>query len=46
MENCESLEQLRAMESGMRMDVAVVDAFPLSIDTQEDLDKARLVMAG
>jgi len=46
LENCESLEQLRAMESGMRMDVAVVDAFPLSIDTQEDLYQARLFMAG
>ncbi len=46
LENCESLEQLRSMESGMRMDVAIVDAFPLSIDTQEDLDKARSMMAG
>lgn len=37
----EKLEQLRALEAGMRIDVAVVDAVPLGVDTQEGLDKAR-----
>lgn len=37
----EKLEQLRALEHGMRIDVAVVDTVPLGVDTQEDLDKAR-----
>lgn len=41
----EKLEQLRALEAGMRIDVAVVDAVPLGIDTPEDLAKAREVLA-
>jgi 3-deoxy-manno-octulosonate cytidylyltransferase (CMP-KDO synthetase) len=46
LENSENLEQLRAMEAGMRIEVTIVDTFPLGIDTQEDLEKARLIMAG
>ncbi|PCI02815.1 MAG: 3-deoxy-manno-octulosonate cytidylyltransferase [Hyphomicrobiales bacterium] len=38
----EKLEQLRALEAGMRIDVALVDAVPLGVDTPEDLEKARL----
>jgi 3-deoxy-manno-octulosonate cytidylyltransferase (CMP-KDO synthetase) len=41
----EKLEQLRALEAGMRIDVAVVDAVPLGVDTPEDLAKAREVLA-
>lgn len=37
----EKLEQLRALEAGMRIDVAVVDTVPLGVDTQADLDRAR-----
>lgn len=37
----EKLEQLRALESGMRIDVAVVDTVPLGVDTPADLERAR-----
>ena len=37
----ERLEQLRALENGMRIDVAIVDAVPLGVDTPEDLARAR-----
>lgn len=37
----EKLEQLRALEAGMRIDVAVVDTVPLGVDTMEGLEKAR-----
>lgn len=37
----EKLEQLRALEAGMRIDVAVVDTVPLGVDTPETLEKAR-----
>ena len=41
LEQRERLEQLRALEAGMRIAVARVDAVPLSVDTPEDLAKAR-----
>ncbi|MFM7083500.1 MAG: 3-deoxy-manno-octulosonate cytidylyltransferase, partial [Hyphomicrobium sp.] len=37
----ERLEQLRAIEDGMRVDVSIVDTVPLGVDTPEDLEKAR-----
>ena len=37
----EKLEQLRALEAGLRIDVAVVDTVPLGVDTPEDLARAR-----
>jgi 3-deoxy-manno-octulosonate cytidylyltransferase (CMP-KDO synthetase) len=37
----EKLEQLRALEAGMRIDVTVVDTVPLGVDTPEDLERAR-----
>ena len=37
----ESLEQLRALENGMRIDVEIVNTVPLGVDTPEDLEKAR-----
>ena len=39
LEKRESLEQLRALENGLKIAVKIVDAHPLSVDTQEDLDK-------
>jgi 3-deoxy-manno-octulosonate cytidylyltransferase (CMP-KDO synthetase) len=41
LEKRERLEQLRALEAGMRIVVARVDEAPLSVDTPEDLEKAR-----
>ncbi|MBT5263660.1 MAG: 3-deoxy-manno-octulosonate cytidylyltransferase [Rhodospirillaceae bacterium] len=40
----EGLEQLRAMEAGMRIDVACVDTVPLTVDTPADLARARSLM--
>ncbi|MCO5072154.1 MAG: 3-deoxy-manno-octulosonate cytidylyltransferase [Rhizobiaceae bacterium] len=37
----ERLEQLRALEAGMRIDVEVVKSIPLGVDTAEDLERAR-----
>ncbi len=45
LERREKLEQLRALEAGMRIDVAVVDTVPLGVDTQADLDRAREILA-
>lgn len=41
LERREKLEQLRALEAGMSIAVARVDKVPLSVDTQEDLERAR-----
>ena len=46
LERREKLEQLRALEVGMRIDVALVDTVPLGVDTPEDLEKARAVLTG
>ena len=40
----ERLEQLRALEAGMRIDVALTDAIPVSVDTPGDLEKARAAL--
>ena len=45
LERRERLEQLRALEAGMRIDVAVVDVAPLGVDTPEDLERARATLA-
>jgi 3-deoxy-manno-octulosonate cytidylyltransferase (CMP-KDO synthetase) len=45
LEQRESLEQLRALEAGMRIDVAIVDGVPLGVDTPEHLDEARRQVA-
>ena len=45
LEQRESLEQLRALAAGMRIDVASVAAIPLGVDTQDDLDRARTLLA-
>ena len=40
----EKLEQLRALEAGMRVDVAIVDSVPLGVDTPEELAQARAAL--
>ena len=45
LEERERLEQLRALEAGMRIDVALVDTVPLGVDTPADLAKARALIA-
>jgi 3-deoxy-manno-octulosonate cytidylyltransferase (CMP-KDO synthetase) len=45
LEKREKLEQLRALEAGMRIDVALVDTVPLGVDTPADLERARHVLA-
>jgi 3-deoxy-manno-octulosonate cytidylyltransferase (CMP-KDO synthetase) len=40
----EKLEQLRALEAGLRIDVAVVDTVPLGVDTAEDLARANAII--
>jgi 3-deoxy-manno-octulosonate cytidylyltransferase (CMP-KDO synthetase) len=44
LERRERLEQLRALEAGMRIDVTIVDTVPLGVDTPDDLDKARALL--
>ena len=45
LEKREKLEQLRALEAGMRIDVAIVDSAPLGVDTPEDLARARVMLS-
>jgi 3-deoxy-manno-octulosonate cytidylyltransferase (CMP-KDO synthetase) len=45
LERREKLEQLRALEAGMRIDVTIVDSAPLGVDTPEDLAAARALFA-
>ncbi|MFO0998509.1 MAG: 3-deoxy-manno-octulosonate cytidylyltransferase [Alphaproteobacteria bacterium] len=45
LEQRERLEQLRALENGMRIEVAFVDTVPLGVDTPDDLARARLRLA-
>lgn len=44
LERRERLEQLRALEAGMRIDVCVVDTVPLGVDTPHDLERARAIL--
>ncbi len=41
LEKREKLEQLRALENGMHIEVCIVDTVPLGVDTPNDLEKAR-----
>lgn len=45
LEKRESLEQLRALEAGMRIDAEIVDSVPLGVDTPADLEKARAILS-
>lgn len=44
LERREALEQLRALDAGMRIDVALVDTVPLGVDTPADLERARALL--
>jgi len=46
LERREKLEQLRALEAGMRIGAARVARAPFGVDTPEDLDHARRVLGG
>ncbi|HJZ32567.1 MAG TPA: 3-deoxy-manno-octulosonate cytidylyltransferase [Hyphomicrobiaceae bacterium] len=46
LERRERLEQLRALEDGMRIDASIVDTVPLGVDTPADLERARQLIAG
>jgi 3-deoxy-manno-octulosonate cytidylyltransferase (CMP-KDO synthetase) len=45
LERIEKLEQLRALENGMRIDARLVDTVPLGVDTPADLERARQLLA-
>ena len=44
LERREKLEQLRALEAGLRIDVAVVETVPLGVDTAAELERARAML--
>lgn len=44
-EQRERLEQLRALDAGMRIDVALVNGVPLGVDTPDELEKARKLLS-
>jgi 3-deoxy-manno-octulosonate cytidylyltransferase (CMP-KDO synthetase) len=41
----EKLEQLRALEAGMRIDISIVDTVPRGVDTPPDLETARQILS-
>lgn len=43
LESIEMLEQLRYLEAGIKIKMAVIDECPLSIDTPADLEKAKIL---
>jgi 3-deoxy-manno-octulosonate cytidylyltransferase (CMP-KDO synthetase) len=45
LERRERLEQLRALEAGMRIDAEIVQSVPLGVDTPEDLERARKILS-
>jgi 3-deoxy-manno-octulosonate cytidylyltransferase (CMP-KDO synthetase) len=45
LESREKLEQLRALEAGMRIDVTIVETVPRGVDTPADLETARRLLA-
>jgi 3-deoxy-manno-octulosonate cytidylyltransferase (CMP-KDO synthetase) len=45
LERQEKLEQLRALEAGMRIDISIVDSVPRGVDTPADLETARKILA-
>ena len=46
LEKREQLEQLRALEDGMRIDVTLVDSVPVEVNTPADLERARRIISG
>jgi 3-deoxy-manno-octulosonate cytidylyltransferase (CMP-KDO synthetase) len=45
LEQQEKLEQLRALEAGMRIDITIVDTVPRGVDTPADLEATRRILA-
>jgi len=45
LERRERLEQLRALEAGMRIDAEIVQSLPLGVDTPHDLERARSILS-
>jgi 3-deoxy-manno-octulosonate cytidylyltransferase (CMP-KDO synthetase) len=45
LEQQEKLEQLRALEAGMRIDITIVDTVPRGVDTPADLEATRQILA-
>ena len=45
LERQERLEQLRALEAGMRIDITIVDTVPRGVDTPADLETTRRILA-
>jgi 3-deoxy-manno-octulosonate cytidylyltransferase (CMP-KDO synthetase) len=45
LEQQEKLEQLRALEAGMRIDIGLVDTVPRGVDTPADLEATRQILA-
>jgi 3-deoxy-manno-octulosonate cytidylyltransferase (CMP-KDO synthetase) len=45
LEQQEKLEQLRALEAGMRIDVTIVETVPRGVDTAADLETARRALS-
>jgi 3-deoxy-manno-octulosonate cytidylyltransferase (CMP-KDO synthetase) len=45
LERQEKLEQLRALEAGIRIDIAIVDTVPRGVDTPADLETARQILS-
>lgn len=45
LEKAESLEQLRALENGMKIKTSIVDFVPVGIDTKEDLEKFKQIVS-
>jgi 3-deoxy-manno-octulosonate cytidylyltransferase (CMP-KDO synthetase) len=45
LEKREKLEQLRALEAGMRIDLTIVGSAPLGVDTPEDLARVRAMLS-
>ena len=45
LEQREKLEQLRALEAGMRIDIELVDTVPFGVDSPDDLVRARKMLA-
>ena len=45
LEKTESLEQLRALENGMKIKTTIVDFVPVGIDTRDDLEKFKQIVS-
>jgi 3-deoxy-manno-octulosonate cytidylyltransferase (CMP-KDO synthetase) len=45
LEKRERLEQLRALEAGMRIDAEIIQSVPLGVDTPDELERARKVLS-